>query len=617
MRRTRFDPRALQRALAHPLRSARAMTSRRLILSRWRCPQVIGTVALLGLLGPFSARAATFVTMTDKELARAADAVVLGRVVDLQPGRAPSRLFTIVTVAVDEALKGIVPATVALRLPGGQTGGMRRVLSGTATYTLGEPVLVFLQRRSDGMYESVGSALGTYQLLPPAGDDTYLLQDLGDGALAYESIGGKLQRIAARRTRSLRALREAIRGVVEEGGTPPAIVPVRALTLPHRYREHFTLIGSPPARWIEPDTGQPIGFLIDPAGDPILGAVEAVDAARQALAAWHADCSPLRLATAGDAEHAPFSNCDGRSQILFDDPFDEVPALIGCKGVLSTGGFCSTAAPVSTIGGVRYERIVEGDVVMNDEVSECPFWSVANLAELLTHELGHALGFAHSSEDPAEPDMRLRAATMYYRPHFDGRAAALTDDDLAAVCAVYPYGGGTMDGDADGTADAADNCPATPNRDQRDRDGDRAGDVCDPLTPHRVIVRYGTRGEDSAHVTFEFIPPAGFDPGRYGLTVMLRLPDSIPFQVAITPQFLERSRSGRRWKVRDEPRGSIRRFRLRQAGDRFIASLWAQQLDLNRIRSRPEPVTMALLVRGQILTNPTPLRPDGGTAMFP
>ena len=52
--------------------------------------------------------------------------------------------------------------------------------------------------------------------------------------------------------------------------------------------------------------------------------------------------------------------------------------------------------------------------------------------------------------------------------------------------AVYTTGGETTtydfepDGDGDGVADATDNCPAVPNADQANADGDDDGDACDP-----------------------------------------------------------------------------------------------------------------------------------------
>jgi hypothetical protein len=54
---------------------------------------------------------------------------------------------------------------------------------------------------------------------------------------------------------------------------------------------------------------------------------------------------------------------------------------------------------------------------------------------------------------------------------------------------------GCRDDDGDGMADVIDNCPATPNADQADRDHDGLGDICQfPATPADVQVAYSPNG---------------------------------------------------------------------------------------------------------------------------
>jgi hypothetical protein len=214
----------------------------------------------------------------------------------------------------------------------------------------------------------------------------------------------------------------------------------------------------------------------------------AIDAA---LAAWTAvDGATITLARGAATELAPLV-CDGLSQIIFGDPFDEMPKPQSCSGVLALGGYCTKgrgASESDVVDGVKFRRIAEGNITFNKGFGGCSFWNPTNLAEVATHEIGHTIGIGHSSERDDEPQPSLKDATMYYRAHFDGRGASLRADDVAAVRFVYPgepASGGTDDADADGVADAVDNCPGDDaelglaNPGQTDTDGDGMGDLCD------------------------------------------------------------------------------------------------------------------------------------------
>src|SRR6185295_15997418 len=143
------------------------------------------------------------------------------------------------------------------------------------------------------------------------------------------------------------------------------------------------------ARWFLSD-GAPVEYHTSVDKDAGLGVDASIRAVTAALAAWSStDCASLRLVDVGDADPAPFSVCDGRTQITFNDPAGEIPDAVGCRGVLAVGGVCSNSGTINTLDGVPFYGITEGDVVVNAGFAGCPFWTATNLAELLTHEVGH------------------------------------------------------------------------------------------------------------------------------------------------------------------------------------------------------------------------------------
>ena len=70
----------------------------------------------------------------------------------------------------------------------------------------------------------------------------------------------------------------------------------------------------------------------------------------------------------------------------------------------------------------------------------------------------------------------------------------------------------TVDADGDGVHDDVDNCPAVPNPDQADLDGDLIGDACQPLAAESVLAVYDRgrpiKSDSQVIYTIRFTPPA-------------------------------------------------------------------------------------------------------------
>jgi hypothetical protein len=174
---------------------------------------------------------------------------------------------------------------------------------------------------------------------------------------------------------------------------------------------------------------------VQPTANPVGNDASAVEQIRRAAAAW-SDAPESRLHVALGNVNDTFTSTQAsgpadamppRNIVLFNDPYDDISPPSGCSGTLAIGGYWRSGTLTSSVNGVSFYPALRLYVIFNSGFS-CFLGNVDNLAEVATHELGHGLGFGHSSVSDA-----TMAAFAY-----GNRGPRLGQDDKDAAHCHYP-----------------------------------------------------------------------------------------------------------------------------------------------------------------------------------
>jgi hypothetical protein len=208
------------------------------------------------------------------------------------------------------------------------------------------------------------------------------------------------------------------------------------------------------------------------------------------------------LATWSKAANITFIGPIADSGLPINDPGAAPPAT----GHIRIGAFAFVGG-AQFLGGVGYAPppnggTGEGDVILNaanffqvqpgvEDVTPIEFQFGNDIEGLLLHEIGHAIGLAHSDVDGSV--MYIEPAGEYLLNH------ELHADDIAGVQVLY---GPAIDTDGDGLADVADNCRLVGNNGQpntgaaqNDTDADGIGNMCDADFNQTCTVDFTDLGE--------------------------------------------------------------------------------------------------------------------------
>ena len=392
--------------------------------------------------------------LTDEQLITSSRIILLGNVQSVKSQWDPlhQNIFTYVKVDVLKVLKGRLRGNnIVFKELGGEIGEDATMIFGAPRYEAGQRLLLFLNTSTEGTLRVAHLFQGKFDVLEDVARGSTRVERKYDQEAIHLLAAQQSGEIT--NSASLDQFTKKIRRTLSEQAAAASFYEQKykstpIVEIPPEYTDEpkptsgnispdFTFLNGG-FRWFEPDSGQAVFYRVNPSGAPTGDGVSEVNTA---MAAWtNVGTSSITLFIGGFTSARGFRN-DGVSAISYNDPLNQMDDPVNCSGVLAIGGFTRTSSQTTFVNGRVFRRILEGDVVFN-RFFECFLGDPTNLAEVACHELGHTIGFGHSTLTSAAPgtDPTMRAFA-----YGNGRGARLGMDDVNGATFVYPLGGNPID----------------------------------------------------------------------------------------------------------------------------------------------------------------------------